>query len=85
MLCLPARAHAPAEHLGEQSSYSLQQYLAIGQFDGGLDAAAIWGVIHTAIFVHHVRQQQQRSHSSGGQLLQRSHSRRVEGTRTVCR
>jgi hypothetical protein len=45
---------AATEHLGELSSYSLTQYLAIGQFDGGLTADEIFQVIHTAIFIHQV-------------------------------
>eukprot|EP00775_Hariotina_reticulata_P014118 gene14118-14247_t len=40
------------EHLGEQPTYTLAQYLAIGQFDGGLTADEIFQVIHTAIFIN---------------------------------
>jgi hypothetical protein len=48
--CLPAHA----EHLGEHSTYTLPQYLAMGQCDGGLSAEQIFAVISNAIFVNRV-------------------------------
>lgn len=49
--CLPV---ATAEHLGEHSTYTLPQYLAIGQCDGGLSADQIFTVIYNTIFVNQV-------------------------------
>ncbi|WIA11311.1 hypothetical protein OEZ85_011434 [Tetradesmus obliquus] len=40
------------EHLGEHKTYTLPQYLAIGQCDGGLSAEQIFAVISNAIFVN---------------------------------
>jgi hypothetical protein len=54
VLLLPACLPAHAEHLGEHSTYTLPQYLAIGQCDGGLSAEQIFAVISNAIFVNRV-------------------------------
>lgn len=49
-----ALACVPAEHLGEQQSYTFAQYLSIGQCDGGLTPEEIFKVIYTAIYINQV-------------------------------